>query len=177
MAETKAKTETYKFIGKALWAKVYDADEFRGASNWKIDLELDEDNLALYKKAGIQGKIRENENGPVVSFKRPTTKLIKGVQQIFAGPKVLDKDGKVLVEYKKNNDNTGFDRVGTPTLIGNGSLVEVTVSVYPTSMGPGQRLESVRIIDLIEYKPDNSDGFSDRIIVDNGVDKSVKAPW
>ncbi len=174
----KTTTKTYKFVGKAQWAKVYEADEFRGSTNWKIDLELDNENLALYKESGIQGKVRSNENGPVVSFKRPTTKLIKGVQQIFAGPKVIDNTGKTIVEYKKSEDGTKFERVGTPVLIGNGSIVEVTVQVYPTSMGPGQRLESVKIIDLIEYAPTNDGGFSDRIIVgDTKEDKTVKAPW
>lgn len=173
----KKKTETYKFIGKAFWAKVYEADEFRGTTNWKIDLEVDDENLKLYKESGIQGKVKSNDSGPVVSFKRPTTKLIKGVQQIFAGPKIMDKDGKVIVEYKKNDAGTGFDRVGDPVLIGNGSLVEVTVSVYPTSMGPGQRLESVRIIDLIEYTPTNDGNFNDRIVVGGTPNDGVKAPW
>ncbi len=178
MAESK--TKTYKFVGKALWAKVYDADEFRGSRNWKIDLEVDAENLALYKESGIQGKVKENENGPVVSFKRPETKLIKGVQQIFSGPKILDKDDKVIVDYKKNADNTAFERIGDPVLIGNGSLVECTVQVYDTPMGKGQRLISVKILDLITYTPEKSEGFSDAIVVGaktSSVDNSVKAPW
>ena len=174
----KSATKTFKFVGKAQWAKVYEADEFRGTKNWKIDLNVDKENLALYKESGIQGKVRENEEGPLVSFKRPTTKLIKGVQQIFSGPKIVDKDGKVIVEYKKNEEGTAFDRIGEPVLIGNGSVVECIVSVYPTSMGPGQRLEQVKIIDLIEYTPSSNGEFgSDRIVVNPTVDNTVKAPW
>jgi hypothetical protein len=171
-------TKTFKFVGKAQWAKVYEADEFRGTKNWKIDLNLDKENLEVYKESGIQGKVRENEEGPLVSFKRPTTKLIKGVQQIFSGPRIIDKDGKPIVEYKKNAEGTAFDRVGEPVLIGNGSVVECTVSVYPTSMGPGQRLETVKIIDLIEYTPSAGGEFgSDRIVVGATPDSTVKAPW
>lgn len=176
MTNKTAKTETYKFTGKALWAKVYEADEFRGSSNWKIDLEVDAENLEKYKKAGIQGKVKSNENGPVLSFKRPTTKLIKGTQQIFSGPRIIDKDGKVIVEYKKNDAGTGFDRVGDPVLIGNGSVVECTVTVYPTDMGPGQRLESVKVLDLIEYAPTPSER-EDRIVVGAPNLSDVKAPW
>lgn len=182
MTDTKTmKTKIYKFIGEASWAKVYEADEFRGSSNWKIDVKLDKEMLAQYKEAGIQGKLHEKEDGTYASFKRPTTKLIKGVQQIFSGPRILDKDGKTIVEYKKNDAGTGFDRVGEPVLIGNGSVVEVTVSVYPTSMGNGQRMESVKIIDLIEYTSGGGGEFgSDRIVVGattDGEAPGIKAPW
>lgn len=174
---TTSKTTTHKFTGKALWAKIYEADEFRGSTNFTIDLEADTDAVKAYKASGIQGKIKENENGPLLKFKRAETKLIKGQKHTFAPPKVYDKDGKVLVEYKKNADGTGFERVGSPILIGNGSTVEVTVSVYPTSMGPGQRLESVRIIDLIEYAP-TDEGFSDRIVEgESTTEKGIKTPW
>lgn len=176
MTEVK-KTKTYKFTGKAQWAKVYEADTFRGSTNWKIDVVLDDASLKAYKESGIQGKLKENEEGTIASFKRPQTKLIKNQQQIFSGPKVLDKDGKVIVEYKKNDAGTGFDRVGDPILIGNGSTVEVTVSVYPTSMGPGQRMESVRILDLIEYVPTNDGTYGDRIVVGGEEPTGIKAPW
>lgn len=173
------KTELYKFTGKAKWAKIYEPEEFRGSTNWKINIYLDDAEMAKRKKAGIQSKTYEDEDGTYVTFKRPQTKLIKGQQQIFSGPKVIDKDGKTLVEYKKNAAGNGFERVGEPVLIGNGSIVEASVSVYPTSMGNGQRLESVRIIDLIEYNPDNGGDFGDRIIVggEKSADDGVKAPW
>jgi hypothetical protein len=176
---TKGKTEFYKFTGKASWAKVYEPEEFRGSTNWKINIYLDDAELEKRKKAGIQSKVYEDEEGTYVTFKRPQTKLIKGQQQIFAGPKIVDKDGKAIVEYKKNDAGNGFDRIGDPVLIGNGSVVEVTVAVYPTPMGNGQRLESVRIVDLIEYSPDggNSD-YADRIVVGAEAPKDgVKAPW
>lgn len=178
MTTANEKSKVYKFIGKAYWAKVYEPDEFRGASNWKIDLVVDEENLKKYKEAGIQGKVKSNEEGPVLAFKRPYTKLIKGVQQIFSGPKILKEDGSVLVEYKKNEEGTAFERVGNPVLIGNGSVVEVTVVVYPTTMGPGQRMESVRIIDLIEYASDEGK-YQDRVIVGEvpNTDNKKKAPW
>jgi len=176
LTTTTTKSTTYKFTGKCAWAQVYEPDEYRGSSNWKIDLYLDEENLALFKKSGIQGKLKTDENGTFAKFKRPTTKLIKGAQQIFSGPRILDADGKVLVEYKKNDTNTGFDRVGDPILIGNGSIVELTVTVYPTTMGPGNRLESIRILDLIEYTGGGGDR-NDSITVAAPAATGVKAPW
>jgi hypothetical protein len=37
-------------------------------------------------------------------------------------------------------------------LIGNGSKVKVSVAVYDTVKGKGQRLESIQVLDLIEYE-------------------------
>ena len=155
-------TETYKFTGKSKWAKVYDPEEFRGASNWKINVYLDDAEIAKRKKAGIQSKTYSDEDGTYVTFKRPQTKLIKGVLNEFAPPKIYDAEGNCVVDYKKSADGTNFERVGKPVLIGNGSVVEATVTVYDTQMGKGQRLESIKIIDLIEYE--GGSGFSDSIV-------------
>lgn len=154
-------TETYKFTGKAKWAKVYDPEEFRGASNWKINLYLNDLEVEKRKKAGIQSKTYSDEDGTYVTFKRPQTKLIKGVLNEFSPPKIFDVNGNCIVDYKKSADGTNFERVGKPVLIGNGSVVEATVTVYDTQMGKGQRLESIKIIDLIEYE--GGSGFSDSI--------------
>ena len=170
-------TERYKFTGKAAWAKVYEADEFRGSKNWKINVYLDDKELDKRKKAGIQSKVYEDEEGKYVVFKRPETKLIKGSVRVFCGPEITDKDGKTLVTYKKNSEGTAFERVGDPVLIGNGSTVEVEVSVYPTSMGNGQRLESVRIVDLIEYKSEGGTEWEDSITVGSSSPEEIKKPW
>lgn len=167
-------TNFYKFTGKAKWAKVYEPEEFRGAVNWKIDLYLDDKGLRERAAAGIQSKVYEDEEGSYVTFKRPKTKVIKGVLNEFSGPKIIDADGKVLVSYKKNDEGNAWERVGTPVLIGNGSTVEVEVAVYDTQMGKGQRLETVKIIDLIEYKPDTG---SNTIIKSDAPSSPSKTPW
>jgi hypothetical protein len=159
-------TEFYKFEGKAKWAKIYEPEEFRGSVNWKID------QIARRKKAGLQSKVYEDEDGTYVCFKRPKTKLIKNVLNEFSGPKILDVDGNTLVSYHKSQDGSKWERVGNPVLIGNGSTVEVEVAVYDTQMGKGQRLESIRIIDLIEYKSDGGN-----TIVVSGPSEGIKTPW
>ena len=43
-------------------------------------------------------------------------------------------------------------KVGDPVLVGNGSKAQITLAVYTTQMGVGNRLESIKLLDLIEYK-------------------------
>ena len=173
-----------KIRGKAMWAKVYEPETFRNATNWKIDLVVDKDNLKIFKDSGIQKKVKEKEEGTTVSFTRPQTKEIKGINNLFAPPKIYDKDGNILVDYKVNEAKDGFDRVGDPVLIGNGSDVELAVTVYDWGTkgagGVGQRLESIKIIDLIEYKSEG--GGTGSIALEGGAkptaaDEGIKAPW
>lgn len=170
-------TTYHKFTGKANWAKVYEPEEFRGSVNWKIDVYLDDKQLKERTKIGLQSKVYDDENGKYVSFKRPKTKLIKGVLNEFHGPKIFNADGSSIVTYEKNEDGTDWVRVGTPVLIGNGSEVEVEIAVYDTQMGKGQRLESVRIIDLIEYKSDGSNSNSIVRSETPAATGTTKTPW
>lgn len=162
MEKAKSKTEYFNFVGKAYWAKVYQADEFRGAVRWMIDLALQgEDEWEKFKISGIQKKVKEDaEKGKFVNFSRSTTKLMRGKLVYFAPPTIYDKDGMPIVRYVNEEGNpvrsyddekAKIERIGEPVLIGNGSLVSVNVSVYPTAMGPGNRLESIRILDLVHY--------------------------
>jgi hypothetical protein len=167
-------TTYHKFTGKAKWAKIYDPEEFRGSTNWKIDVYLDKKELKARADAGIQSKVYEDEEGSYVNFKRPLTKVIKGVLNEFHPPKIYDKDGTVLVDYKKSKDGSAWERVGIPVLIGNGSTVEVDVAVYDTQMGKGQRLESIKIIDLIVYE---GSGESSNTIVRSTEVQPTKTPW
>jgi len=173
---SKGKTQYVKFVGPVKWAKVYEPDTFRGASRWTIEQYLDEENLARRKAAGIQSKVKSDELGNYVGYKRNTTAIFNGKINEFHPPIIYNKDGSKAVWYEVNETGDGFVRKGEPILIGNGSVCEVTVSVYPTQgFGNGQRLESVRIIDLIEYVRE------DREFVPNAIQKdapvSVKTPW
>lgn len=177
-------SKVWKFEGDAMWAKVYEPETFRNATNWKIDLVVDKETLAEFKKSGIQKKVKEKEEGTTLAFTRPQTKEIKGVNNLFAPPKICDKDGNLLVDYKVNDAKDGFDRVGDMVLIGNGSRVELSVLVYDWGTkgagGIGQRLESIKIIDLIEYKSDGGGGNTSIVLGDAkpvATDDGVKTPW
>ncbi len=64
----------------------------------------------------------------------------------------VDEEGNQVRQYQDVNKKP--TRVGDPFLIGNGSLVELNVCVFDTkTRGKGHRLEGLRILDLIEYKP------------------------
>lgn len=165
---TESKTKYISIEGTAFWCKVYTPDEFRGSSKWMLNLYPSNDKeWAKFKEAGIQKKVKEDENGKSFAVTRNTSKLIKGTMVYFAPPIIYDKDGKVLVQYvddkgspvRSYNDPTKRpNRVGDPVLIGNGSLVSVRLSVYPTAMGPGNRLESITLLDLIHYeKPEEAE--------------------
>lgn len=155
-------TKYYTFTGKVQWAKVYTPDEFRGAVRWGLDLYMDSDKeWAKFKESGIQKKVKENDAGKGFNLTRSTTKVMKGKMVYFTPPQIVDKDGKVLVKYvdDQGKDVRSYEdkdkkitRVGDPVMIGNGSTIEVNVSVYPTAMGPGNRLESIKLIDLIHYE-------------------------
>lgn len=164
-------TDYVTFEGIANYVKPYKPDEFRGAVRWMLDLTLDtEDEVKKYKEVGIQKKLKQVEKGLAFSPNRPTTKLMKGKLVNFTPPFIYDKNGEVLVKYVDENGkpvysyddaNKKITRVGDPVIIGNGSRVAVRMSYYDTAMGIGSRLESIKILDLIEYKPTGDDTKSD----------------
>lgn len=126
------------FTGPCKWAKVYDPDEYNGERKWKIDVFLNKNEIKSLKESGLKLKVKEDEEGlKFVTFSRPVVKEIKGEMVDFDPPKVLDKDHNPITD-----------------LIGNGSLVTAKVLVYNSAMGPGHRLEAVRVDNLVSYDPD-----------------------
>lgn len=138
----------YYFKGKVKWAKVYDTpkdDTFKDKKGrtitkkaaWSLDLYMDDQSMAAYKKSGIQRKIREDADGhEFVQFDRPLKIKIKDEERTLEAPKILDSE---------NNEYEGEARIG------NDSLVTISVDVYDTQMGKGSRLEAIRIEELVEY--------------------------
>ena len=168
-------TQIITVTGTAAWAQVYQPDTFMNATKWKIDIfPENEDEWSKITKAGIQKKRKMNsnpDNGPLgdyIQFTRDAMKVMKGKIIHFTGPVITDEDGTVIVDFV--NKETGkrvysyeesqkndIERRGKPVLIGNGSKVKVTIAVYDTIKGKGQRLESVQILDLVEYQGSEGD--------------------
>ena len=154
-------SKNYKFRGFSGYAMMYRPDEFMDKEFWKISFYPEtEAVLDKMKAKGVRLKVYEDDgeksgvSGKYVVIKRPTEKEFKTGLVEFNPPSIYDKDGKGLVTYDKESG----DRKGEPVLIGNGSLVEVTVSIYDAKpYGKGTRLESVKILDLIEYNPEEED--------------------
>lgn len=123
-------TKNYTFEGQCKWAKLQEPDEKFG--DFRLDLHLDEANLAEYRKAGSQGRVKDDN---YVTFRRPNKRLTaKGDLMEFGKPTVTDQAGNAFTE-----------------LIGNGSKVRINVSVYDTTKGPGTRLNSVVVLEHVPY--------------------------
>ena len=135
-------TTYHYFTGVTKWAKVRKPDE--KYQNFQVPLYMNGENLSKFKALGLGLRVKEDSEGTFVTFKRPVEKLIKGEVVVFGPPKIFDKDNNELKE----------------TLIGNGSEVTVKVCVYDTVKGPGHRLESLRVDNLVEYNPPREDTTS-----------------
>lgn len=165
-----AKSTYKKFRGVSSYAMIYSPDEYNDKRFWKLNLHPTKQVIEEIRAAGLQNKLKddtgriENVSGQYFTFKRECEKEFSNGKTYFSPPEVLDKDGKKLVWYKRDGkqiqsytDGDRPERVGEPVLIGNGSEVEVTIEIYPTKrFGNGSRVASVRIIDLVEYNPDDS---------------------
>lgn len=162
MTKAPSNTKFINLVGTVRWAKVYTPDEFRGAIRWSIDFYPESDEvIKQIKEAGIQKTLKDKGEGKYLNFTRSTTKFMRDRLVYFTPPIIYDGDGRPLVQYfgddgkvlrSYEEKDTPVERVGEPVLIGNGSKVEITLSVYPTAMGPGNRLESIKILDLVTYE-------------------------
>lgn len=135
-------SNTIFLSGIAKWAKFYKPDE--KYNNYKVDLALDPQSLETFKKTNLMLTLKDTEEGPTITLRRPISKLIKGELVNFGPPEVIDS----------NNDDVDLEKVS----IGNGSKITCRVVVYDTMKGKGHRLEKVRIDELVSYEgPSESD--------------------
>lgn len=130
-------TKVFYFSGTCKWAKLAKPDT--KYNNFGLDLYLDDKSWEAFKKSELQLKVKKDDDGSYVSFKRPVSKLIKGELVEFGPPEMLKVDG------------SPFDM---SVLVGNGSTVTCKVVVYDSMKGKGHRLEAVRIDELVEFNKD-----------------------
>jgi hypothetical protein len=162
IVSNKSTTKYLDVTGKLYWPKIYTPDEFRGAVRWTINFIPDnEEELRKIKSAGIQKREKDTPDGKQFAFTRSTSKLMGKKMVYFTPPIIYGEDGKEVVSYTDpdgklirsyEDDTLEITRKGDPVMIGNGSKVKITLSVYPTAMGVGNRLESIKLIDLIHYE-------------------------
>lgn len=136
-------SKTIYLTGTAEWAKVYENNRdmnegFHGPDGaYTIDLIMDKENMDELAATGSRLSSKADEAGLRVKFKRkhthPTIPAFGGAPQVVKG-------------------DTRDDTETFTSIIGNGSTVEIAVTVYDTKMGKGTRLEGVRVIDLVEYE-------------------------
>lgn len=144
--------------GIVRWAKVYELDAFMGSSNWKVDFApLNAAERKKWDDTGIQLKFRKEDDGlEYCRLRRPEKKVFSDEVTFFAPPEITgavsvqyqDENGERIRQYKKGDK---VNRVGEPVEIGNGSEVLVNVCYYDTVKGKGHRLESINVLNLIEF--------------------------
>jgi len=146
-------TRKVKLTGIAEWAKVFetnrDMDGFDGVYRdhdgaCTIDLIMDDDNLAALKasRSMKKGSPDPEGRGTKVKFIR---KFNTGKDWDSGAPIVTWADGS---SYNYDTDGT----------IGNGSNVEIELSVYDTSRPNivGTRLDKVKVVDHVTYIADTA---------------------
>ena len=140
-------TTYHTFPGTVKWAKVFKTDKF---GNYVIDFyPLNKDIRQAVKNTGIRNKINEDNDGELFyKFRRPHQKVQSQTGEVweFGPPKVVDMAGDPITD-----------------LIGNGSEVEVTISVYDFNSkehgtGKGHKLEEIRVLSLVPYVPKDTSG-------------------
>ena len=143
-------TRRIKLTGIAEWAKVFPENRdmlgFEEAyiscdGACTIDVIMDEANMSLLKAARSmkRGKADPEGRGTMVRLVR---KFDTGYAWASGPPDVV----------KADNSPWDYDIDGT---IGNGSTVEVIVTVYDTKMKSivGTRLDKVKVLKLVKYIP------------------------
>ena len=166
-----------KVKGTVNWAKVYDPDVAFGDEKWKIDFyPLNEAEWENFNKLGLTVRVREDNDldKTFVKLSRPVRREYQGVTVEFTSPRITDKDGSPIREYRDaNNDlvksypleeKPEMTRLGESVLLGNGTEIELTLISYDTSVGKGHRIEELKVLDLVVYnseEPTISDEPSD----------------
>lgn len=146
-------TRKVKVSGIAEWAKVFsqnrDMEGFDGVYRdhdgaCTIDVIMDDDNLTALKASRSMKKGSPDPQG------RGTK--VKFIRKYDTG---RDWDSGAPVVKKSDGTDWDFDLDGS---IGNGSTVEVELSVYDTSRPAivGTRLDKVTVLELVEYVRDTA---------------------
>lgn len=181
-------TKYVKIPGKASWHHIYKPDDYANAETYKFSLVVNQATKELIQKYDLQGEFKQHESGDeVYTFRRPAEKVILKKFVSFAPPTIYNKDGSVLCAYKYNGEVVQsvdqsvswdkFEPTGEQPLIGHGSDVVLDVCVYDTFKGKGARLQSVKLIDLIEYVPQSDVPEAQTPVAAPVAGEGAKAPW
>lgn len=112
-----------------------------------LTIAVDDKNYSLFVDSGIQTKVRtDNRTGQkLISFKRPSKKLVNDVMQTVEPPSVIDTNKSVI----------------DANSVARGSSVVAKVLVYKTMKGVGHRLQSVMVTkQMVSPDVHNSTEFS-----------------
>ncbi len=152
-------TEYFNVKGSVKWVKVYEPDEYAGAKRWMVNFyPFDGKEWEKIQKSGIQTQTKSDDDGKYITLRRPTTKVIKDDLVIFCPPEItgavnvqyLNPEGERIRSYTKGEFKGDVILKGEKQNIDNGSVVIVNFCVYDTKQGKGHRLESLKVLDLVQ---------------------------
>ena len=146
-------TKQVKIQGMAKWAKVFEQNrDKRGYEDayvecdgaYTIELTMDKDNFMVLAdlNAAKASKIKQKE---VEKFGEVALKFVRKHKDRFEW-----SSGAPIVT-KADNSLWDVDKDG---LIGNDSIVELTVDVYDTSKATGTRLVAVKVLNNVGFEKD-----------------------
>ena len=163
-------TRKVVLTGIGEWAKVFEDnrdmigfegawEEFNGACT--IDMILDDENMQILRNSKSMKKGTPDPEG------RGTR--VRLIRKFETG---RDWDSGAPVVTKSDGSKWNYEEDGT---IGNGSTVQVTLSVYDTSRKGivGTRLDRIKVINHVEYQPEDEDEVvpppPPRVVSDNSA--------
>lgn len=142
-----ANAKYIKLKGKGMWTKsLFTAETWDGPkgpeSSWSVTLYPDSPSLEIVRELqgdGLKNKIKRDDDGWYVKFKRPVEKDMGGKKVTFPAP-------KITLNGEHFEGPIGF-----------GSDIEVTLEVYKHRVPGGgnsvaARLESVDVLSLVPYE-------------------------
>ena len=127
--------------GTCKWAKLYELDT-KFEPKWSINLYPDEHSWEKIRKYGVPQKMREDNDGKYITLSRRLRGWVDGKETDLSPPKVLDANNNEFTEQVQ---------------IGNGSGVTCKIELYKGKKGNGSRLLAVRVDNLVEYNPGDTD--------------------
>ena len=163
-------TRKVVLTGIGEWAKVFEDnrdmkgfegawEEFNGACT--IDMILDDENMQILRNSKSMKKGTPDPEG-----RGTRVRLIRKFET------ARDWDSGAPVVTKSDGSKWNYEEDGT---IGNGSTVQVTLSVYDTSRKGivGTRLDRIKVINHVEYQPEDEDEVvpppPPRVVSDNSA--------
>lgn len=134
-------TDNVYIKGKLSWVKVNRPNDW-GA--WTVTVHPDQASLEIIRELqaqGLKNVLKKDDDGYNITFRRPTSKMIRGKVVGYAPPEVIDKDGNPL---------HGIN-------IGNGSDGIVKLEVYQHGTPGGgkakaARLKTVKVVNLVPFE-------------------------
>ncbi len=155
-------TEWYNVKARIKWAKVYEPDEYAGSRRWMVNVyPFDGKEWEKVQKSGIQTQVKSDKEGDkYIVLRRGTTKVIKDDLVIFCPPELTgavnvsytNPEGEKIRSYNKGDFKGDITVKGERVPIGNDTVAIVNFCTYDTKQGKGHRLESLKILDLVQIE-------------------------